>query len=171
MEKAKQHNVEIILPTDYITASEFSKDAQVGYATDAEGIPDGWLGLDVGKESIAKFNEAIKKSKTILWNGPAGVFEFEKFAGGSISMLNACIDAAKHGTTVIVGGGDTATCKLLFDWTNFCSGCSEWKRGRTQSCLYWGWSVFRVLTLSLSRLTVRLLEGKALPGVTALSEK
>jgi len=115
MEKAKKYNVEILLPTDYITGSAFSKDAEVGYATDADGIPDEWLGLDCGEKSIEKFNEAIKESKTILWNGPAGVFEFEKFASGSISMLNACIEAAKNGTTVIVGGGDTATCKRLRD--------------------------------------------------------
>ena len=113
MEKAKKHGVEIILPTDYVTASAFSKDAEVGYATDQDGIPDEWLGLDCGEKSIKTFNEAIKKSKTILWNGPAGVFEFEKFAGGSISMLNACIDAARSGATVIVGGGDTATCRHL----------------------------------------------------------
>jgi phosphoglycerate kinase len=110
MEKAKRHNVDIILPTDYVTASAFSKDAESGYATDQDGISDEWLGLDCGEKSIKAFNEAIKKSKTILWNGPAGVFEFPKFASGSISMLNACIDAAKSGTTVIVGGGDTATC-------------------------------------------------------------
>ena len=115
MEKAKKYNVEILFPTDYITGSAFSKDAEVGYATDADGIPDEWLGLDCGEKSIEKFNEAIKESKTILWNGPAGVFEFEKFASGSISMLNACIEAAKNGTTVIVGGGDTATCKRLRD--------------------------------------------------------
>jgi phosphoglycerate kinase len=113
MEKAKKHNVEIILPTDYITASAFSKDAEVGYATDAQGIPDEWLGLDVGEKSTKAFNEAIKKSKTILWNGPTGVFEFPKFAEGSLSMLNACIAAAKSGTTVIVGGGDTATCTII----------------------------------------------------------
>jgi phosphoglycerate kinase len=110
MEKAKKHNVEILLPTDYVTASTFSKDAEVGYATDQDGIPDEWLGLDCGEKSINAFNQAIKKSKTILWNGPAGVFEFEKFAGGSLSMLDACVAAAKSGTTVIVGGGDTATC-------------------------------------------------------------
>lgn len=110
MEKAKKRGVEILLPTDYVTASAFSKDAEEGYATDQDGVPDEWLGLDCGEKSINAFNEAIKKSKTILWNGPAGVFEFEKFARGSISMLNACIEAAKSGTTVIVGGGDTATC-------------------------------------------------------------
>ena len=113
MAKAKQHNVEILLPTDYVTASAFSKDAESGYATDQDGIPDEWLGLDCGKKSIDAFNQAIKKSKTILWNGPAGVFEFPKFAEGSLSMLDACVEAAKNGSTVIVGGGDTATCTNL----------------------------------------------------------
>jgi phosphoglycerate kinase len=110
MEKAKKHNVEILLPTDYVTASAFSKDAESGYATDQDGIPDEWLGLDCGEKSIKVFNEAIKKSKTVLWNGPAGVFEFEKFSGGSRSMLDACVAAVECGSTVIVGGGDTATC-------------------------------------------------------------
>jgi phosphoglycerate kinase len=114
MDKAKSHHVEILLPTDYVTASAFSKDAESGYATDQDGIPDQWLGLDVGKKSNEIFKEAIKKSKTILWNGPAGVFEFPKFAEGSLSMLNACVDAAKSGSTVIVGGGDTATCINLY---------------------------------------------------------
>ena len=117
MEKAKKNGVEILLPTDYVTASEFSKHAQVGYATDQDGIPDGWLGLDCGEKSTELFNQAIKNSKTILWNGPAGVFEFPNFAKCSISMLNACIEAAKNGTTVIVGGGDTATCMKKMSFT------------------------------------------------------
>jgi phosphoglycerate kinase len=110
MEKAKKHDVDIILPTDYVTGDKFAKDAEVGHTTDKEGIPDGWLGLDCGEESVKKFDEAIKKSKTILWNGPAGVFEFPNFAKASLSMLDACVAAAKSGSTVIVGGGDTATC-------------------------------------------------------------
>jgi len=127
MEKAKKYNVDILLPSDYITASSFSKDADSGYATDQDGIPDEWLGLDCGKKSIEQFNEAIKKSKTILWNGPAGVFEFPKFASGSISMLDACIEAAQSGSTVIVGGGDTATCTPPLE----SCGCAKWKGGRT----------------------------------------
>lgn len=117
MEKAKRKGVEILLPNDYVTGSEFGSDAEVGYATDAEGIPDTWLGLDCGKNSIAEFNKAIKSSKTILWNGPAGVFEIPQFAGGSLSMLDACIEAVKSGATVIVGGGDTATRISLFSYS------------------------------------------------------
>ena len=69
VEKAKAHNVEIILPVDYITADKFSKDAQTGYATDSEGIPDGWQGLDCGAKSVELLKGAISKAKTILWNG------------------------------------------------------------------------------------------------------
>lgn len=67
--KAKKHNVELILPVDYITADKFSKDAKTGYATDADGIPDGWMGLDCGDKSTELFKKAISESKTILWNG------------------------------------------------------------------------------------------------------
>ena len=171
MDKAKQHHVEILLPTDYVTASEFSKDAESGYATDQDGIPDNWLGLDCGKKSIDVFNQAIKKSKTILWNGPAGVFEFPKFAEGSLSMLNACVEAAKSGSTVIVGGGDTATCIPLHWKLLICSGCAERKGRGTQPCFYRWWSISRVQFHSGKTLITRLLEGKDLPGVSALSEK
>jgi 3-phosphoglycerate kinase len=69
MEKAKKHGVKVVLPVDYITADKFAKDAKTGYATDAEGIPDGWMGLDCGEKSIGLFKETIEESKTILWNG------------------------------------------------------------------------------------------------------
>lgn len=82
---------------------------QVGSATDAEGIPADWQGLDAGPKSRELFAEAVAEAKTILWNGPAGVFEFPSFAGGSQALLEAAIKAAKNGSTVIVGGGDTAT--------------------------------------------------------------
>lgn len=83
--------------------------SQTGTATDEEGIPDGWQGLDAGPKSRELFKKTVLASKTILWNGPPGVFEFPKFAGGSTSLLDAAIEAAKNGSTVIVGGGDTAT--------------------------------------------------------------
>ena len=69
MEKAKKNNVEIVLPCDYVTADKFDKNATVGYATDKDGIPDGWMGLDCGEESVKLYKEAIAKAKTILWNG------------------------------------------------------------------------------------------------------
>lgn len=105
VEKAKSKNVELVFPVDYITADKFDKDANTGTATDKEGIPADWQGLDAGEESRKLFKDAIAKAKTILWNGPAGVFEFEKFAGGSKATLDACIEAKNNGATVIVGGG------------------------------------------------------------------
>lgn len=69
VEKAKKNNVKLVLPVDYITADKFAKDAQVGYATDEQGIPDGWMGLDVGPLSREKFSATVLEAKTILWNG------------------------------------------------------------------------------------------------------
>lgn len=103
VKKAKAKGVELVFPVDYITADKFSKDATVGHATDKEGIPEGWMGLDAGPESRKLFAETISKAKTILWNGPAGVFEFDNFAGGSKATLDAAIEAKKNGATVIVG--------------------------------------------------------------------
>lgn len=82
---------------------------QTSTATDESGIPDGWMGLDAGPKSQELYAETVASAKTILWNGPAGVFEFEKFAGGSKTLLDATIKACENGATVIVGGGDTAT--------------------------------------------------------------
>lgn len=109
VEKAKKYNVEIVLPVDYVTADKFSPDANTGYATDESGIPDGWQGLDAGPKSVELYKAAIEKAKTILWNGPAGVFEFEKFASGTKATLDAAVAAAESGKIVIIGGGDTAT--------------------------------------------------------------
>ena len=82
---------------------------QTGVATDAEGIPAEWMGLDAGPKSRELFRETILEARTILWNGPAGVFEFPAFAAGSKAVLDATIEAAQKGAVVIVGGGDTAT--------------------------------------------------------------
>ncbi|SCZ99132.1 BZ3500_MvSof-1268-A1-R1_Chr3-1g05830 [Microbotryum saponariae] len=148
VEKAKAKNVELVFPVDYITADKFAKDAQVGTATDKEGIPEGWMGLDAGEESRKLFAEAIKKAKTILWNGPAGVFEFDNFAKGSKATLDACIEAKENGATVIVGGGDTATV------------CAKYGAEEKLSHVSTGGGA-----------SLELLEGKELPGVKALSEK
>ena len=109
MEKARKNDVKIVLPVDYITADKFDKDAKTGYATDKEGIPNGWMGLDCGEESIKLYKETIDEAKTILWNGPPGVFEFEAFAKGTKATLDAAVEAAQQGKIVIIGGGDTAT--------------------------------------------------------------
>jgi phosphoglycerate kinase len=136
------------LPVDYVTADKFDKDAKVGAAEDKDGIPDGWMGLDAGPKSQELFAKAIKDSKTILWNGPAGVFEFDNFAKGSKAMLDACVEAEKNGSTVIVGGGDTATVVAKYGQEE---GLSHVSTGGGAS--------------------LELLEGKVLPGVDALSEK
>ncbi|KAJ1968413.1 phosphoglycerate kinase [Dispira parvispora] len=148
LEKAKKNNVEVILPVDFITADDFSPDANTGYATQSEGIPDGWQGLDGGKLSNELNREAILRAKTIVWNGPLGVFEFDKFATGTRSALDAVIEAGQHGATTIIGGGDTAT------------ACAKWEAEDKVSHVSTGGGA-----------SLELLEGKALPGVTALSSK
>lgn len=115
MKKAKANNVKVILPVDYVTADKFDKDAKVGYAEDKDGIKDGWMGLDCGSKSLKAFKEAISESKTILWNGPPGVFEFDNFAKGSKGMLDSLVEAATKGNTVIIAGGDTATVAVKYE--------------------------------------------------------
>ncbi|KAL7416246.1 phosphoglycerate kinase [Mrakia frigida] len=148
LEKAKANNVKIVFPVDYITAEKFDKDAKTGVATDATGIPDGWMGLDAGPESRKLFAATVAESKTILWNGPAGVFEFPAFAGGSKALLDASVEAVKNGSTVIVGGGDTATLVAQ-------AGAED--------------KLSHVSTGGGASL--ELLEGKPLPGVNGLSSK
>ncbi|KAL2836005.1 phosphoglycerate kinase [Aspergillus pseudoustus] len=148
IEKAKKNNVKVILPVDYVTGSKFGDDAEVGYATDEQGIPDGWLGLDVGEKTVKTYQEVIAESKTILWNGPAGVFEIEKFASGTKATLDATISAAEKGAIVIIGGGDTATVAAKYGAEDKLSHVSTG-----------------------GGASLELLEGKTLPGVAALSEK
>jgi len=148
VEKAKKNKVEIVLPVDYITADNFAKDAKTGTATDEEGIPDGWMGLDCGPKSIELYKEAISKAKTILWNGPPGVFEFDAFAKGTKATLDAAVDAAQNGKIVIIGGGDTATVAAKYKVEDKLSHVSTG-----------------------GGASLELLEGKELPGVSALSSK
>jgi len=148
VEKAKKNNVKIVLPVDYITADKFAKDAETGTATDAEGIPDGWMGLDCGEKSIDLYKQAIDEAQTILWNGPPGVFEFDKFAKGTKATLDAAVEAAGKGKIVIIGGGDTATVAAKYGVEDKLSHVSTG-----------------------GGASLELLEGKALPGVEALSSK
>ncbi|CAK7203993.1 phosphoglycerate kinase [Sporothrix eucalyptigena] len=148
MDKAKANNVKVVLPIDYVTADKFAADAQTGSATDAEGIPDGWMGLDCGPKSAKLFADTIGEAQTILWNGPAGVFEFDKFANGTKATLDAAIDAAAAGKIVIIGGGDTATVAAKYGAESKLSHVSTG-----------------------GGASLELLEGKALPGVVALSTK
>ncbi|KAJ2306601.1 phosphoglycerate kinase [Coemansia sp. RSA 2706] len=147
--KAKKNNVKFVLPTDFTTADKFAPDAQTGQATVEGGIPDGWMGLDIGPKSIAAFGEVIAQAKTIVWNGPCGVFEFEAFARGTNSVMDEIIKAHdEHGATTIIGGGDSATAAANRNVTEKFSHVSTG-----------------------GGASLELLEGKELPGVAALSTK
>jgi phosphoglycerate kinase len=148
VENAKKNGVKIVFPVDYIIADKFDKNAKKDVVDDSTGVPDGWLGLDVGPKSNELFRKAVLEAKTILWNGPAGVFEFPAFAEGSKSLLEANIEAAKKGATVIVGGGDTATLVAQHGAEDKMSHVSTG-----------------------GGASLELLEGKKLPGVAELSEK
>jgi len=147
MEKAKKNGVQIHLPSDFVTADKFDENAQVGAATKEQGIPDGWMGLDIGPNSTVQFAEAIGRAKTVVWNGPAGVFEFENFAKGTKGLMDAVVQATTKGTVTIIGGGDTATC------------CAKWGTEDKVSHVSTGGGA-----------SLELLEGKTLPGVAALSD-
>jgi phosphoglycerate kinase len=145
--KAEKNGVKLHFPVDFITANKFAEDAETGEATVETGIPEGWMGLDCGKNSVAKFLEPIKNAKIIVWNGPVGVFEFEKFANGTKAVMDAVVLATQNGTTTIIGGGDTATC------------CAKWGTEDKVSHVSTGGGA-----------SLELLEGKVLPGVAALSD-
>ncbi len=148
MEKAIARGVKIHLPVDFITADQFSPDAITGSADESTGIPDGLEGLDCGPKSRQLFSDAILRAKTIIWNGPAGVFEFEKFAEGTKSMASAVAQVTASGAITIVGGGDTATAAKKFGVADKVTHCSTG-----------------------GGASLELLEGKTLPGVAALDEK
>ncbi|KAF9472600.1 phosphoglycerate kinase [Pholiota conissans] len=148
VEKAKRNNVKLVFPIDDVIADKFDKDAKTDVANDTTGIPDGWMGLDVGSETRELFKKTVLESKTILWNGPPGVFEFPAFAAGSKALLEATEEAVKRGATVIIGGGDTATVVAKFGDESKLSHVSTG-----------------------GGASLELLEGKTLPGVAELSEK
>ncbi|PVV00836.1 hypothetical protein BB560_004768 [Smittium megazygosporum] len=145
--KAKEKNVQLLLPVDFVAADKFAADAQTKQVTVEEGIAQGWLGLDIGPKSSELFAEHIKKSALIVWNGPCGVFEFDKFAQGTKSVMDAVVYATAHsGATSIIGGGDTATAAAKWDMESKFSHVSTG-----------------------GGASLELLEGKVLPGVAALS--
>jgi len=148
MAKAAAKNVKIHLPVDYICGDKFADDANIMAADDASGIKPGWLGLDVGPKSNALFCDAIARAKTIVWNGPAGVFEMEKFATGTKVMADAIAKATAAGAVTVVGGGDTATAAKKFKVVDKVTHCSTG-----------------------GGASLEFLEGKILPGVAALSDK
>ncbi|WP_064966563.1 phosphoglycerate kinase [Tenacibaculum ovolyticum] len=141
---AKEKNTEIHLPVDAIIADTFSNDANT-QTVDTTKIPDGWMGLDCGPETSTKFAEVIAKSKTILWNGPLGVFELENFATGTIELGNAISKATENGAFSLVGGGDSVAAVKQFGF---------------------GDKVSYVSTGGGAML--EMLEGKTLPGIEAV---
>lgn len=113
MKKAKDNGVNLVLAVDAKAADSFSNDAKTQFVPVNE-IPDGWEGLDIGPKSEEMFAEVIKNSKTILWNGPTGVFEFDNFTSGSRAVANAIVEATKNGAYSLVGGGDSVACVNKF---------------------------------------------------------
>lgn len=146
-DKAAAKGVTLYFPVDFTIADKFDENANCSTATVEGGIPDDWMGLDIGPKSAEILLEPIKKSKLIIWNGPAGVFEFEKFACGTKAIMDGVVEATAKGTTVIIGGGDTATC------------AAKWGTEDKVSHVSTGGGA-----------SLELLEGKELPGVAALSD-
>jgi len=115
-ELAKKYNAKIILPVDSINGDKFDKDANVTLS-DINNIPDGEMGLDIGPKSVELFKEVIKNSKTLLWNGPVGVFEFDKFAEGTKNIGLALAEATEAGAFSLIGGGDSVAAISKFELT------------------------------------------------------
>ena len=113
IEKAKAKGVNLVLGVDCVAADSFSNDANT-QVVPAGNIPEGWEGLDAGPETRVKFANAIKDAKTILWNGPAGVFEFDNFTAGSRAIADAIVEATENGAFSLVGGGDSVACVNKF---------------------------------------------------------
>jgi len=147
MDKAKEKNVKLHFPVDFVTADKFAEDASVGAATVEGGIPEGWMGLDCGPKSREIFAEVIARAKLVVWNGPAGVFEFENFSHGTRALMDSVGSLTSGGGVTIIGGGDTATC------------CAKYGTEDKVSHVSTGGGA-----------SLELLEGKVLPGVAALSD-
>ena len=106
LELAKEKNVNLYLPVDSLNADKFENDANTN-VTAVDAVPDGWLGLDIADKTIKEFSEVIERSKTVLWNGPMGVFEMEKFSKGTTAIANAIAEATAKGAFTLIGGGDS----------------------------------------------------------------
>jgi len=146
LEKAKQKNVSIHLPEDSVIADKFAADANTEVRP-SDAIPDGWMGLDIGPKAIGIFNEIIGKSKTILWNGPMGVFEMEKFQAGTKAVAESVAASTANGAFSLVGGGDSVAAVNKF---NLAQKVSYVSTGGGAMLEYF--------------------EGKVLPGIKAINE-
>jgi phosphoglycerate kinase len=114
VKKAEAKGVKLLIPTDSVIADKFAADANT-QTVDNSDIPVGWMGLDIAEKSIATFSDVIKNSKTILWNGPMGVFEMEKFQGGTKAIALSIADATKQGAFSLIGGGDSVAAINKFE--------------------------------------------------------
>lgn len=146
LEKAKAQNVQIHLPVDVVAANSFSNDAET-QVVDVTKIPDGWQGLDAGPKSLEQFDAVINQCKTILWNGPLGVFEMPNFAKGTIAVGNSIAKATKNGAFSLVGGGDSVAAVKQFGFEDKVSYVSTGGGAMLES-----------------------LEGRTLPGIAAILE-
>jgi phosphoglycerate kinase len=146
VKKAKENNVNLILAEDSIAADDFKNDANTMLVA-SNDIPDGWEGLDIGSKTIKTFSEVIKNSKTILWNGPAGVFEMDNFAAGSKAVAEAIVESTKNGAYSLIGGGDSVACINKFGMADKVSYVSTGGGALLEA-----------------------IEGKVLPGIAAINE-
>jgi phosphoglycerate kinase len=146
MAKAKEKGVEFLLPTDVVVADNFAPDANA-QTVSINAIPDGWMGLDIGPDSVKTFQAALEGCGTVIWNGPMGVFEFEKFAQGTEAIANTLAGLTGSGTVTIIGGGDSVA---AVEKVGVAEKMSHISTGGGAS--------------------LELLEGKVLPGIAALDE-
>ncbi len=117
VKKAQEKGVNLVLAVDSVCGDSFSNDANT-QITSSKEIPAGWEGMDIGPKSRELFADAIKSAKTILWNGPAGVFEFDTFAEGSKAIADAVVEATANGAFSLVGGGDSVACVNKFGYAD-----------------------------------------------------
>jgi len=146
IQKAKDKGVNLLLPTDSVIADNFANDANKEFAQNSN-IKDGWMGLDIGPDSIAAFTKVVEASKTILWNGPMGVFEMESFEAGTKAIAIAVVKATEGGAFSLIGGGDSAAAVAKFHFTDDVSYVSTG-----------------------GGALLEYMEGKELPGVKAINE-
>nr|WP_199299504.1 MULTISPECIES: phosphoglycerate kinase [unclassified Coleofasciculus] len=144
--KAKERGVQLLLPTDVVVADNFAADANA-QTVSIDAIPDGWMGLDIGPDSVKFFQESLADCKTVIWNGPMGVFEFPQFAKGTEAIARTLADLTKSGTTTIIGGGDSV------------AAVEQLNLGEQMSHISTGGGA-----------SLELLEGKELPGIAALND-
>jgi phosphoglycerate kinase len=144
--KAKAKGVEFLLPTDVVVADKFDKDANA-QTVSIENIPDGWMGLDIGPDSVKVFQDALASCQSVIWNGPMGVFEFDKFAAGTEAIARTLAELTGKGVTTIIGGGDSVA---AVEKVGVAEQMSHISTGGGAS--------------------LELLEGKVLPGIAALDD-